>query len=353
MNATFPARPALVLSVPLALLASACGAATLPRVALEHDRAGAEHLVAGRLDEAEARFRLALEYQPGFAEAHANLGLVALARGRLVDAEQHLQTAVDLDSDFALAWADLGVVHERLAERAPERLREARRDYEEALSIDPGQTGARRNLAFLLARESLFVEARAHLLRLAELTPTDAEALGVLAWCELRLGRPVVAEERAAHALEVDPEAASPRLVRGAARAQRGDLDGAAEDLSRAAERSVLGHEARVRLATVEALRGRSAEAAALVRDLLSEDEFDAGVRLAAAVVALSRDDGAEARRQAEAAVRLRPDLRDARTLLARICRVDGDSPCADRALAPLAADERQAALPVVLVDAP
>lgn len=330
----------------LALAMSACGAASLPRVAIDHDRLGAEHLAAGRLDEAEARFRLALEYRPGFPEAHANLGLVALARGRLTEAESHLRTAVELNSDFAVAWADLGVVHERMAERHPERLADARHDFEEALSIDPAQTGARRNLGFLLARRSLFTEARAHLLRLAELTPNDAEALGVLAWCELRLGRPVVAEERAARALELDADAATPRLVRGAARAQRGDLDGAAEDLSRAADRSVLGKEARLRLATVEALRGHSAAADVLIRELLREDEHDAGVRLAAAVVALSRDDGDTARRQAEAAIRLRPDLREARTLLARLCRIDGDTRCVERALAPFGDSERQAALP-------
>jgi tetratricopeptide (TPR) repeat protein len=315
-------------------------------VAIEHDRAGAEHLAAGRLDEAEARFRLALEYRPSFAEAHANLGLVALARGRLVEAEGHLRTAVALNADFALAWADLGVVHERMAERDPSRLHDARSDFEEALAIDPGQTGARRNLAFLLARGSFFPEARAHLLRLAELTPEDAEALGVLAWCELRLGRPVVAEERAARALELDPEAAAPRLVRGAARAVRGDLDGAADDLSLAADRSVLGREARLRLAAVEALRGRTAEAEALVRELLRDDEADAGVRLVAAVVALSHDDGDGARRHAEAAVRLAPALAEARTLLARVCRVEGDAACVTRALEPLSPDARQAALP-------
>ena len=340
--ARFLSLPALA----VALFVSACGASSLPRVAIDHDRAGAEHLAAGRLDAAEARFRLALEYRPSFAEAHANLGLVALARGRLAQAEQHLETAVELNSDFAVAWADLGVVHERMSERDPERLVAARHDFEQALSIDPGQTGARRNLAFLLARIALFTEARAHLLRLAELTPHDAEALGVLAWCELRLGRPVVAEERAAEALDVDPEAATPRLVRGAARAQRGDLDGAAEDLLQAADRSVLGREARVRLATVEALRGHTDDADHLVRELLREDELDPAVRLAAAVVALSREDGVGARRHAEAAVRLRPDLREARTLLARVCRIDGDTRCVERALAPLSEDQRQAALP-------
>jgi tetratricopeptide (TPR) repeat protein len=327
------------------LFSVACGGLAVPRVALDHDRAGAAHLVAGRLDEAEARLRLALEYSPDFAEAHANLGLVALARGHLREAERSLRTAVALDADLAIAWSDLGVVHERLGDEDPARLDEARRDYEAALAIEPGQTGARRNLGLLLARLGRFAEARAHLLRLLELTPDDAEAAGVLAWCELRLDRPQAAMTRADAALEVDPDAASPRLVRGVARAQRGDLEGAAADLSRAAERGALGDEARLRLATVEALRGRTAEAASLVRSLLRRGEHDAAVRYVAAIVALAEDDGAAARRHAEAALRLRPTLDEARVLLARVCELEGDAACVAAARGPGDAPARRAAL--------
>jgi tetratricopeptide (TPR) repeat protein len=327
------------------ILSSACGGLAVPRVALEHGHAGAAHLVAGRLDAAEARLRLALEYSPDFAEAHANLGLVALARGHLREAERALRTAVALDADLAIAWGDLGVVHERLGDEEPALLEEARRDYEAALAIEPGQTGSRRNLAFLFARLARPTEARAHLLRLLELTPDDVEAVGVLAWCELRLGRPQAAEDRAEAALASDPEAASPRLVRGAARAQRGDLDGAAADLAQAAERGALVDEARLRLATVEALRGRHAEAAALVRTLLRRGAEDAAVRYVAAVVALAQDDGHAARRHAEAAVRLRPALHEARVLLARVCELEGDAACVDAALAPLDDVARGAAL--------
>lgn len=340
-------RGALILVhvVVFSMLSGACGGVAIPRVALEHDRAGAQHLVAGRLDEAEARLRLALEYSPGFAEAHANLGLVALARGHLREAERALRTAVSLDPDLAIAWGDLGVVHERLGDDEPGLLDEAQRDYEAALAIEPGQTGARRNLGLLLARLGRPAEARAHLLRLLELTPDDVEAAGVLAWCELRLERPQAAIRRADAALLHDPEAASPRLVRGVARAQRGDLDGAAADLAQAAARGALVAEAQLRLATVEALRGRYVEATALVRALLVRGAEDAAVRYVAAVVALAADDGAAARRHAEAALRLRPSLAEARVLLARICELEGDAACVAAARGSGGLVERSAAL--------
>ena len=66
------------------LLCAGC-AGGLPPVAVaaqRHNDAGTELLAGNHLDDAEARFRLALEYHPHFAEAHLNLGLLLLARGR-------------------------------------------------------------------------------------------------------------------------------------------------------------------------------------------------------------------------------------------------------------------------------
>jgi len=315
-----------------------CGAGVVPAVAVEHDRVGAQLLTSGRLDQAEARFRLALEYRPRFAEPHANLGLVALARGHLREAEHELRVAVELNDDFATAWGDLGVVLER-----EHRAGEARQAYEKALSIDPGALDARRSLALLLAHEELFTEARAHLLRYLELVPEDAEADGALAWCELRLGRPAAADERATAILGRTPHSKTARLVRGIARAERGDLDGAAEDLGAAAEGSVLGREARLRLATVQALRGHVDEARALASALLQEDEEDAAVQLVAAAVALAGEDAPGARQHAERAVALRPDLFAAHVLLARACELSGDRVAARAALDGVPGDQADA----------
>src|SRR5690348_2662771 len=115
------------------ILLVGCGGGALPRVAIEHNTAGATLLAEGDLDQAEARFRLALEYHPRFAEPRANLGLVALQRGDLPAAEENLRAAIRLNDDFAEAWANLGVVLVRRGHR-----REGRQAFEHALGVDPG-----------------------------------------------------------------------------------------------------------------------------------------------------------------------------------------------------------------------
>jgi Flp pilus assembly protein TadD len=268
-------RSSLPFALLLLSLGFACGGAGLPPEAIEHNTAGAELLAGGELDAAEARFHLALEYHPRFSEPRANLGVVALERGQLDRAEEHLRGALELEPDFAEAWGDLGVVLERKGRTA-----EARAAYERGLSVNPGLVGPRRNLAFLHAREGRFGEARAQLLRLAQVDPTDAEAGGLLAYCELRLDRPTAAAERAAAVLAEAPDAPMALAVRGVVRAHARDLDGAAADLRGAGEDPVVGRHARVRLAAVLLLRGECPEARRLVETLLDDDPTDAAARL-------------------------------------------------------------------------
>lgn len=323
-----------IFSLASSLFVAACAGSALPSIAIEHNRAGTEHLAAHRLDQAEARFRLALEYRPRFAEPHANLGLVAYLRGHLHEAEDQLRVAVDLNEDFAAAWANLGVVLEQ-----EDRLDDARDAYERSLRVDPGQTAARRNLAFLLARGGLFPEARAHLMRLVEIDGEDVEAAGVLAWCELRLGRPTEASQRAEAILLRDPDAATARLVRGAALAARGDFDDAYNDLSEASTHSVLAREATRRLAAVELLRGHVLEADALVRELLGDDERDAAAHLVAASIALAESEFSEVRQHASTALMIRPDLAEAHLLLAEVAARTGDASSMESELAQIGAD--------------
>ena len=80
----------------LAVLAGFCtspgckGAAPLPAKAVELNRQGAAALEAGDLETADARFALALEYNPRFVEALCNQGLVELQRGNFRQARRLL-----------------------------------------------------------------------------------------------------------------------------------------------------------------------------------------------------------------------------------------------------------------------
>ena len=127
--------------------------------AVRHNDQGAQLLSQGSTEDAEARFVLALEFTPDFAEAWANLGIVALTRGGLDKAEEHLQHAVRINRDFAEAWSSLGVVYER-----QDRREKAVEAYGRALSIQPGLVDPRRNLAVLFinngANRSRFVRVK-------------------------------------------------------------------------------------------------------------------------------------------------------------------------------------------------
>jgi tetratricopeptide (TPR) repeat protein len=136
---------------------------------------GAAHLQAGRLDQAEAVFRRALEREPESAEALLALGLVASQRGDAAAAVELCRRAVTADPGLADGWQQLGVSALRAGdvrqavealERAaaldphdPEvwsrlgvayvragREQDARRAWTTALELDPGSENARHNL---------------------------------------------------------------------------------------------------------------------------------------------------------------------------------------------------------------
>ncbi len=266
------------------------------------------------MDDAEARFRLALEYQPRFSEPHQNLGLVALSRGDLEEAEAHLRAATRLNEDFAEAWSNLGIVYERMS-----RNDDARGAYDRALSINPGLINARRNISRLLVSRRAFGPARAHLMRLVQLVPNDPQAEGLLAYVELRIERPAEAERRATRLLATHPENAVGLTVRGIILAQRGELERAKHDLQRASADPLVGYDARLRLAAVTVAGGELERARPLVSSLLVEGAEDAAVQLVAGYLELALGHVDAARAYAEDALRLAPDLAAARSLIERI----------------------------------
>ena len=299
-----------------ALVLGACASGGgLPEPAVSHNEEGARLLARGDLEDAEARFRLALEYHPRFSEPRANLGAVALQRGDLDAAESHLRGAIQLNEDFAEAWSNLGVVLDRQG-----RSGEARDAWERALSIEPGLVNARRNLAGRLMRDQVWAPARAHLLRLVQIAPDDPVAQGMLAYCELRLGRPTAARHRADAVLAVAPDEPIARVVRGAALAASGALAEARVDLELAQTDLVVGRDAQTRLAAVLLLSGERIEAERMVSELLAADPLDPAAHLVGAAAALDRDDAHAARRHADAALEAAPSLEAAQALRAEAC---------------------------------
>ena len=86
----------------------------------------------GRLDEAVACYRRALELKPDFAEAHNNLGNTFKGQGRLDEAVACYRRALELKPDFAEVHDNLGGV---LTEQG--KLDEAVACYRRALELRP------------------------------------------------------------------------------------------------------------------------------------------------------------------------------------------------------------------------
>jgi len=243
---------AIALTLPIFCFACA-GTAPLPPKALALNEAGVAALAAGDLETADARFSLALEYNPNFVDALTNQGLVELQRGNFERARQLLTRARRLNPDVAQPHHALGVLAER--ERRPDL---ASRDYYEALRVDPGFAPSRANLAHLLYDGGLYEDALLQFRRLVEVAPELISAHVGLAATLLHLQRVTEASEVIESALAAVPD--DPELAILAARLEirRGEFAAAIARLSPLThEHSDLAVHALAWLAAAELASGR------------------------------------------------------------------------------------------------
>ncbi len=148
----------------ISCLCACAGRPPTPREALDINRLGVEQLLAGRRTEAEASFRLALEYDPMFAEAATNLATSAFAEGRLDEALARFAYVTVIAPDLPVAWCNWGS-----ALATADQTEQAEHRLLEGLRIDPGAILCREALIQLYRSQGRAREARAHALRLAAL----------------------------------------------------------------------------------------------------------------------------------------------------------------------------------------
>ena len=105
------------------------------------DNLAARFAEAGDGATAERLFREALDLGPGTARVHYNYGTFLLGQERAEDADRHLNRAIRQGWRDAAAYVNRGVARWKLG-----RLKAARRDFEQALKLDPANRDARANL---------------------------------------------------------------------------------------------------------------------------------------------------------------------------------------------------------------
>ena len=86
------------------------------RLGRAHNNLGNALKEQGKLDEAVACYRRALELKPDFAEAHNNLGIALKDQGKLDEAVACYRRALELKPDFAEAHDNLGGALEEIGD---------------------------------------------------------------------------------------------------------------------------------------------------------------------------------------------------------------------------------------------
>jgi tetratricopeptide (TPR) repeat protein len=112
--------------------------------ALTHYNVAVAYERLGQLDEAEAHYREALQWDPNYANAYFNLGNTLLARRKYLEAIAQFRKALTFSPEAASCHCNLGT-----ALRLVDQIDEAIRHYREALRIDPQHEAARKNLEAL------------------------------------------------------------------------------------------------------------------------------------------------------------------------------------------------------------
>jgi len=159
----------------------------------------------GRYADAFEQYELALARNPRNADVHNDLGNLLLGEGREAEAEEHYRSAIEVEPRHALA-------HYNLAQRmlARESLFEAERLLREALRVHPGYANAADALAQLLAGLGRHAEAVPFYLRVLLVEPSRAAAHYNLGLSYEALDNPGEAERHYRAAIALDPTLPEP-----------------------------------------------------------------------------------------------------------------------------------------------
>ena len=176
----------------------------------------------GKLDEAEAAYRSAIDADPRFSEGHNNLGVLLMQRSRSREALEEFERAAAIDPDYPRTLNNLAAWYEHEGE-----LVRARQYIDRALAKKGDEVEIRYNAGIIYGRQGEFSASATHFRRLIEIEPTHVAA-------RMGLGKSLFMEERfqaAAEAfllvIEREPRQVEAHYFLGLARARMDDLAGA------------------------------------------------------------------------------------------------------------------------------
>ena len=167
----------------------------------------------GKLPDAIEQFRKSIQIDPNYAEAHDNLGRILLDMNRVEEAARHFRVAVTLTPYLMSAIINHAACLSRMGFASAAFV-----PLERMIAAHPDLVICRIALGNAQTRARNYAQAEATLLQAVELSKgSSAEALGLLAQAQARLGKDELALENFDKALKLDPN--SPLATGGKASA--------------------------------------------------------------------------------------------------------------------------------------
>jgi tetratricopeptide (TPR) repeat protein len=202
-----------------------------PESWLAHNNLGNVLFERGRVDEAMAHFKSAVEIAPGYAKAWYNLAGALNEKGHVDEAISHFQRALEIQPEYSMAHYQLGEI---LRQRG--QLDEAITHFQRAVEIHPEYADAQNALGVALLRKGQVDEAITHLQEALELRPDRAEDHNNLAGVLWQRGRVAEAITHYQKALALRPDYALAHHNLGKLLQQEGQVQEAISHYQKALE---------------------------------------------------------------------------------------------------------------------
>ena len=165
----------------------------------------------GRLPEAEAALKKALELDPENAWVRLELGTLYLDQDKLLEAAAEFEKVIAMDRSNSGAHCQLGRISHRQGQWP-----KAEASLRKALELDPQNGGALMELGALYQEQGRFSEAAAEFGRAIAIDLDNGSAHGQLGRIYRRQGRSFEAEAALLKALKLDPQDCGTRMELGA-----------------------------------------------------------------------------------------------------------------------------------------
>jgi tetratricopeptide (TPR) repeat protein len=188
-----------VLMLGLLCLASGCQPPTKVDAQVPYDRGNALY-DRGKLDEAIAQFRLAIQLEPGFADAHYELGSALGTQGKWEEAIPEFREAIRLKPDDDEVHYNLG---HALLQRGD--LDAAVNEFLTTIRLKPDDVYAHVDLGIALGRQKRHGEAVAAYRQALRLAPQEVKAHANLGVALVRLGKHQEAVDAFRTAIRLQP----------------------------------------------------------------------------------------------------------------------------------------------------